>query len=63
VALSVAAVLASWAGSESGGDLFMSLSGGRDVVQGKLGAPDDWAFTTGVRVWINQNWLSHLLIY
>jgi hypothetical protein len=33
------------------------------VVQGRLGAPDDWAFTTGGRVWINQNWLSHLLIY
>lgn len=63
MALWVAAVLATWASSESGGDLFMSLAGGRDVVQGKLGAPDDWAFTTGGRVWINQNWLSHLLIY
>lgn len=33
------------------------------MVQGRLGAPDDWAFTTGGRAWINQNWLSHLLIY
>lgn len=41
----------------------MSLAGGRDVVQGRLGAPDDWAFTTGGRVWINQNWLSHLVMY
>ncbi len=61
--LSAAAVLATWASSESAADLYMALAGGRDVVQGKLGGPDDWSFTTGGRVWINQNWLSHLLIY
>ncbi len=63
VLLSAAAVLVTWATSESAADLFMALAGGRDVVQGKLGSPDDWSFTTGGRVWINQNWLSHLLIY
>jgi hypothetical protein len=62
-ALLAAAVLAIWAGSSAVGDLYMSLSGGRDVALGHLGRPDDWSFTTGGRVWVNQNWLSHVLIY
>lgn len=49
--------------ASSVGDLFIGLAGGRDVAAGKLGAPDDWAFTTHGRVWVNQNWLSHLLLY
>ena len=63
LALVVVAVLATWATSEPSADLFMALSGGRDVVQGKLGHPDDWSFVTASRVWYNQNWLSHLLLY
>lgn len=63
LALVVLAVLATWATSEPSADVFMALSGGRDVVQGKLGHPDDWSFITAGRVWYNQNWLSHLLLY
>ena len=44
-------------------DLFVALCAGRDVVQGKLGQPDTWAFTTDGKVWVNQGWLSHLLLY
>ena len=43
------------------GDTFMTIAGGQDVLDGKLGAPDDWAFTTQERVWINQSWGTGLL--
>ena len=51
------------------GDLYVALAGGRDVLEGRLGKPDDWSFmtvdpATGVnRVWINQNWGTHLVYY
>ena len=51
------------------GDTFMALKGGQDVVERKLGKPDDWAFTTvrpfveEDRIWINQSWGSGLLFY
>jgi hypothetical protein len=45
------------------GDLYVALAAGRDIAQGKLAQGDDWALSTGGRVWINQNWLSHLAIY
>ncbi len=63
VALLSAVVLVVWAVSAPVGDLFMSLAGGRDVVQSRLGHLDDWSFMTPGRIWIDQNWLSHLLIY
>ena len=62
-ALLAAAVLVIWAGSAPVGDLFMSLAGGLDIVRGKLGRPDEWSFMTNGRVWMDQNWLAHLLIY
>ena len=45
------------------GDLFVALAGGRDVLAGRLGSPDDWSFATAGRVWVNQNWGSGLLFY
>lgn len=45
------------------GDTFMTLAGGRDVVDGKLAEPDDWSFLSEGRVWINQSWLTGLLFY
>jgi hypothetical protein len=45
------------------GDLFVALAGGRDVLAGRLGEPDDWSFATAGRVWVNQNWGSGLLFY
>jgi hypothetical protein len=62
VAVTVA-VVTIWAEPRPIGDLFMALASGRDVVQGKLGKPDDWAFTTQGRVSVNQDWGSHLLHY
>jgi hypothetical protein len=32
-------------------------------VEGRLGHRDDWSFVTAGRIWLNQNWLSHLLIF
>ena len=63
VLLASLSILATWAEPFENGDLFISLAGGRDVVNGKLAQPDEWSFVTNGRVWINQNWLSHLLIY
>ncbi|MBI3766959.1 MAG: hypothetical protein HY271_00525 [Deltaproteobacteria bacterium] len=44
-------------------DFFVGLAGGRDILAGHLGQPDDWAFTTHGRVWLDQNWGTHLLSY
>ena len=44
-------------------DLFIALAGGRDVLAGRLGAPDDWSFATAGRPWVNQNWGSGVLFY
>ncbi|NQU75650.1 MAG: hypothetical protein HQ546_04945 [Planctomycetes bacterium] len=52
-----------WAVPRPIGDLYVGLAGGRDIVEGRLGQPDDWCFTTAGRVWINQNWGTHLLYY
>lgn len=63
LALTVLAIVAAWLFPMRAGDLFVALAGGRDVAAGHLGKPDDWSCLTAGRVWINQNWLSHLLIY
>jgi hypothetical protein len=63
VLLALLAALVVWATPRRLDDLFISLAGGRDVLAGKLGRPDDWSFVTGTRIWIDQNWLSHLLIF
>jgi hypothetical protein len=63
VLLAALAILATWAVPKQVGDLFVALAGGRDVAAGHLGQLDDWSCLTTGRVWINQNWLSHLLIY
>lgn len=58
-----AALAVAWFVPRPLGDLFMALAGGRDVLAGRLGTPDDWAFTTGGRVWINQSWGAHVVLY
>ena len=45
------------------GDTFMTIAGGQDVVDGKLGGPDDWSFIQHDQVWINTNWGTGLLFY
>ncbi len=52
-----------WAEPRPSVDLFTGLAGGRDVLAGKLGTPDDWSYTTDGRVWLNQNWASHVVFY
>lgn len=56
-ALLVAAVV--WGVARSLGDLWIALAAGRDILAGRLGAPDDWSFVTQGRVWLNQNWGAH----
>jgi hypothetical protein len=58
--LAAGMALCTWSLNE---DLFMALAAGRDVVQGWMGKPDRWSFTTGGAVWINQGWLSGYLFY
>ncbi len=52
-----------WALPRPVDDLFVALAGGRDILAGRLGQPDDWAFTTHGRVWLDQNWGTHALLY
>ncbi|HET9234539.1 MAG TPA: hypothetical protein VFP10_10390, partial [Candidatus Eisenbacteria bacterium] len=59
-ALLVAALVA-WAIPRPLGDLYLALAGGRDVLEGKLGQPDDWSFTTECRVWVNSSWGADLV--
>ena len=58
-ALSVA-ILVAWAIPRPLGDLYLALAGGKDVLAGKLGKPDDWSYTTG-RVWVNSSWGSDVV--
>ncbi|HUT61947.1 MAG TPA: hypothetical protein VNA25_29260 [Phycisphaerae bacterium] len=67
VCLAVAALLtfSTWLVPRPIGDLYVAYAGARDVLEGKLGHEDDWSFVnvgTG-RVWINQNWGTHMLYY
>ena len=55
------AVLVAWAIPRPLGDLYLALAGGRDVLQGKLGKPDDWSYTTGGRAWVNSSWGSDVV--
>jgi heme/copper-type cytochrome/quinol oxidase subunit 2 len=55
--------LVAWATPRPLSDLYIALAGGRDVIEGKLGQPDDWAYTTEGRTWINQSWGSDTPFY
>jgi len=52
-----------WAQPRPMSDYFLALAGGRDVIDGKLGQPDDWSFLTQGRVWIQQNWGADAIFY
>lgn len=61
--VAVLAVGAIWAEPRPIGDLYAGLAVGQDVVDGKLGQPDDWSYMTHGRVCVNQNWGTHFLTY
>ena len=63
LAVCLLAVLTVWTVCRPTGDLYVALAAGRDIVHGKLAQLDDWAFTTPGRVWVNQNWGTHLAYY
>jgi hypothetical protein len=44
-------------------DLYVAFCAGRDILEGRLGLPDTWSFTTGGEVWMDPGPLSNLLFY
>lgn len=44
-------------------DLFLAFAAGRDIAQGLVATPDTTSFTAEGKVWVNQAWLSHYLLY
>lgn len=55
-----------WGQYRAVGDLYVALAAGRDIVNTNfacLTQPDTWSFTTTDRIWLNQNWGSHLIYY
>lgn len=63
IVLILFALCVTWSIPRGSGDLYISLAAGRDVLAGKLGAPDDWSFSTNGRIWINQNWGADVILY
>lgn len=63
VLIALLAVLTVWTVPRPTGDLYVALAAGRDILDGKLTKLDDWSFSTKGRVWVNQNWGTHLLYY
>jgi len=59
----ILATSVAWSSRIGGGDTFVSLAAGRDVLAGKIGVPDDWSFATEGRIWLNQNWGAHTAIH
>lgn len=44
-------------------DLFLAFAAGREILKGNLVVHDHWSFTAEGRVWVNQAWLSHLILF
>lgn len=57
------AMVVAFLAPRTSGDTFFTLAGGRDFFDGRLAQPDDWAFTTEGRVWINQAWGTGVVFY
>ncbi|MCJ7544465.1 MAG: hypothetical protein MUP47_07880 [Phycisphaerae bacterium] len=63
LAVAVLAIGAIWGEPRPIGDLYAGLTVGQDVMDGKLGQPDDWSYMSDGRVAVNQNWGTHFLTY
>jgi hypothetical protein len=63
----LAAALTFWSfgfASLQGGDLWWHIAGGRWIVEhGAVRAPDPFSYTTAGRYWLNDSWLSDVLLY
>jgi hypothetical protein len=46
----------------SGPDLFLAFAAGAKTLQVGPASPDTWSFTAFGRMWIDQGWLSHLIL-
>jgi hypothetical protein len=44
-------------------DLYLAFAAGREVFRGNIVLHDHWSFTAEGRVWVNQAWLSHLILF
>lgn len=52
-----------WSIPQENCDLAISLAAGHDVLSGHLNKPDDWSFSTGGNVWLNQNWGAGVIFF
>ena len=55
-----------WGEPRPVGDYYIGLAAGRDMISSRfacLTQPDTWSFMTPGRVWLNQNWGTHLIYY
>ena len=46
----------------SGPDLFLAFAAGAKILQVGPACPDTWSFTTFGKMWVDQGWLSHLIL-
>ncbi len=44
-------------------DLFLAFAAGREILRGNIVLQDPWSFTAEGQVWVNQAWLSHLVLF
>lgn len=66
LATTIVLVAIVWAEPRPVGDYYIALAAGRDIVNSRfacLTQPDTWSFMTDGRIWLNQNWGTHLLYY
>ncbi|AFM27691.1 hypothetical protein [Desulfomonile tiedjei] len=44
-------------------DLFLGFAAGKRILSEGMAVPCHWSFTNSAGLWVDQNWLSHLLYY
>jgi hypothetical protein len=62
LALTIAFLMA-WAMPRVNEDLFVALRSGRNVVEGRLTAPDETSFTAGGKIFVERAWISNAIYY
>ncbi len=43
-------------------DLFLAFAAGLKTLQMGVASPDIWSFTAAGKLWVDQSWLSHLIL-
>ncbi|MBM3298401.1 MAG: hypothetical protein FJY85_00430, partial [Deltaproteobacteria bacterium] len=58
-----AAIFMGWVLPVPGSDLFLCFAAGREHLRFGAAAPDHWSFTASGIVWVDQGWLSHIILF